>query len=122
MHAVKASVVATIVALAVGCGGGGGAHEVPPARSTTMKMQLDVKGSGRPLVLVGGGLTGWDSWKPHQERLAATRTVARAQPLAVQLGLENQKLPAGYSIDVESAALGAAVDEKLPPGPIDFTA
>jgi hypothetical protein len=36
-------------------------------------MARDTKGEGRPLVLVGGGLTGWLSWNPHQERLAAQR-------------------------------------------------
>jgi pimeloyl-ACP methyl ester carboxylesterase len=83
-----------------------------------MKMQTLTVGSGRGVVLVGGGLTGWQSWIPHAERLARTRTVTRAQPLSVELGLANQPLPAGYSIEMESAALEAA----LSPEPIDVVA
>jgi hypothetical protein len=33
-------------------------------------LQHDEKGEGEPIVLVRGGLTGWPSWIPHQERLA----------------------------------------------------
>jgi hypothetical protein len=43
-------------------------------------LQYDVKGEGEPLVLVPGGLTGWLSWIPHAERLAATRKTIRVQP------------------------------------------
>jgi pimeloyl-ACP methyl ester carboxylesterase len=86
------------------------------------RMLLDVKGTGAPLVLVGGGLTGWLSWEPHQERLLGTRTVGRAQLLAVQYGLDNAPLPKGYSVKMESRALAAAIDAKYPPGPIDLAA
>ncbi len=89
----------------------------PPKEVTTMstsieKMQLDAKGSGAPVVMVGGGLTGWASWIPHQARLADARTAIRAQPLAVQSGLENRPLPSGYSIRYESDALAAALDAR----------
>ena len=87
-----------------------------------MKMPMDVKGSGAPLVLVGGGLTGWLSWEPHQARLASTRRVARAQLLAVQYGLDDVPLPTGYSVRMESEALAAAIDAHMPPGPIDLAA
>lgn len=83
-----------------------------------MKMQTETIGSGPPLVLVGGGLTGWKSWMPHAERLASSRTVIRAQLLSVQYGLENRALPDGYSVELESAALAAALD----PAPIDVVA
>jgi pimeloyl-ACP methyl ester carboxylesterase len=113
-------------AMALGCASRPFATTV--TRSTTMsdaktpKMQIDVKGKGPPLVLVGGGLTGWLSWEPHQARLAPTRTVGRAQPLAVQYGLENVPLPSDYSVKMESRALAASVDALFPPGPIDFVA
>jgi pimeloyl-ACP methyl ester carboxylesterase len=87
-----------------------------------LKTQLFVKGSGAPLVLVGGGLTGALSWVPHQERLAIARTVARAQPLAVQLGLDDAPLPPDYSVKLESRALAAALDDAFAPGPIDLAA
>src|SRR5262245_54281329 len=66
------------------------------ATSAEQRMQIDVKGTGgTPLVLVGGGLTGWASWEPHQARLMTKRTVARAQPLSVEYGLLNRPLPEG---------------------------
>lgn len=83
----------------------------PPLETTAMKMQLHFAGRGRPLVIVGGGLTGVLSWEPHAERLAPRRHVARAQPLAVQLGVEHAPLPVDYSIRMESRALSAALDE-----------
>jgi pimeloyl-ACP methyl ester carboxylesterase len=89
---------------------------------STPKMPLDVKGAGAPLVLVGGGLTGWRSWEPHQARLAGSRRVARAQPLAVQLGLDGVALPPGYSVAMESRALAAAIDTAFSPGAIDLAA
>lgn len=87
-----------------------------------MTMLVHTMGEGSPIVLVGGGLTGWLSWIPHQERLATTRRVARAQPLAVQLGLENQPVPPGYSVEMESAALAAALDVLHPTGTVDLVA
>ena len=75
-----------------------------------MQMAIDVRGHGAPLVLVGGGLSGWLTWIPHQEMLAPTRRVARAQPVNVQLGLENRPLPPDYSVKLESAALASALD------------
>ena len=81
------------------------------AKSPTMKMPLHTTGEGRPLVLVGGGLTGWLSWVPIQERLASSRRVARAQPLNVQLGLDGRPLPPDYSVKLESRALAAGLDD-----------
>ena len=87
-----------------------------------MKMQSHVSGEGSPpLVLVGGGLTGSLSWEPFQPGLAKTRRVARLQPLSVQYGLENRVLPAGYSVNMESDALAAAIDD-LTTDPIHLVA
>jgi pimeloyl-ACP methyl ester carboxylesterase len=87
-----------------------------------MKMQSHVSGEGSPpLVLVGGGLTGSLSWEPFQPGFAKTRRVARMQPLSVQYGLENRLLPAGYSLNMESDALAAAIDD-LTSGPVDIVA
>jgi pimeloyl-ACP methyl ester carboxylesterase len=85
-----------------------------------LRMQAERIGSGAPLVLIGGGLTGWASWIPHAERLAATRQVTRLQLLAVQYGLENRPLPDGYSARMESAALAAALDEPGTTEPLDL--
>jgi len=85
-------------------------------------MRTEVQGSGDPILLVGGGLTGWLSWRPHQERLATTRRAARAQPLIVQLGLDEEPVPEDYSVSRESAALAAAASAFYSAGPIDLVA
>lgn len=46
----------------------------------------DVAGSGDPVVLVPGGLTGWLSWIPHQQALADRWQVIRVQPIHNELG------------------------------------
>jgi pimeloyl-ACP methyl ester carboxylesterase len=78
---------------------------------TTLKMQCEVKGEGDPIVLVGGGLTGWKSWEPFVEFFTAKqRKVIRVQLIAVQYGLENRPLPQDYSVKTESGALAATLD------------
>jgi pimeloyl-ACP methyl ester carboxylesterase len=87
----------------------------------TIEMQTDIQGEGPPIVLVGGGLTGWLSWEPHRARLVSTRRVVRAQPLSVQYGLETRPLPAGYGVKMESGALATALG-KRDLGPVDLVA
>jgi pimeloyl-ACP methyl ester carboxylesterase len=77
---------------------------------TMRRMQIDITGQGDPLVLVGGGLTGWLSWVPHAERLAAERRIVRAQLLSVEFGLSGKPLPADYSVRMEAEALRGALD------------
>jgi pimeloyl-ACP methyl ester carboxylesterase len=89
---------------------------------TTLRMQAERIGSGPPLVLIGGGLTGWASWQPHAERLAATREVVRLQLLNVQYGLEDRPLPDDYSVAMESRALAAALDDLGHTEPMDLAA
>src|SRR5438445_5373851 len=99
-----------------------GQHGNAREETKHMQLQTDVKGQGAPLVLVGGGLTGWQSWVPHQERLAPTRKVVRMQLLAVEYGLENRPLPAGYNLETESDALAAAIEQLGLKGPVDLVA
>ncbi len=87
-----------------------------------MKMQSEVTGNGRPVVLVPGGLTGWVSWVPHALRLSKTRKVVRVQLLNVQFGLEGRPLPGEYSVRTESRALAETIDSLGLTGPIDLTA
>ncbi len=79
-------------------------------------------GAGPPLILVGGGLTGWASWEAHAERLARTRRTIRPQLQSVRYGLENRDLPSGYSIRTESRALGAALEAQDLPRELDLVA
>ncbi len=85
-------------------------------------MRVSVRGEGRPLVLVGGGLTGMASWEPHQALLASQRKVARAQLLSVQYGLDARALPEGYGVPMEADALGRALDELGFLEPVDIAA
>lgn len=120
----RSGALGALAVLALGCAGDPAERSQDPTMATadeeTAMMQLRTMGDGPPAVLVGGGLTGWLSWVPHQERLAATRAVSRAQPLAVRLGLENRPVPGGYSVEMESGALAAAVDERHPGSPVDL--
>lgn len=75
-----------------------------------IQMAQETTGSGAPLVLVPGGLTGSLSWKPHAEHLAATRRVTRVQLLSVDYGLRGAPLPSGYSLETESHALSRTLE------------
>jgi pimeloyl-ACP methyl ester carboxylesterase len=77
---------------------------------TTAEMRSKATGEGAPLILVGGGLTGWISWDAHAERLARSRRVWRLQPLNVDWGLEDRPLPPDYSVKTEGRAIGATFD------------
>lgn len=93
---------------------------VPTAES--LQMQADERGTGEPLVLIGGGLTGWASWESHSGRLSSTRRAVRLQLLSVQHGLENRPLPQGYSIETESRAMAVALDALGLREPLDLVA
>jgi pimeloyl-ACP methyl ester carboxylesterase/ketosteroid isomerase-like protein len=78
--------------------------------SMEVRAQAGVLGSGSPVVLLGGGLLGGDGWGGVTAVLARTHRVVNVQSLAVQYGLEDRPLPAGYSLMTEVAALRAALD------------
>jgi pimeloyl-ACP methyl ester carboxylesterase len=65
----------------------------------------DAKGAGEPLVLVPGGLTGWLSWVPHQERLKDEYRVFRVQPIHNELGSAGQRGDPSYTSITERESL-----------------
>lgn len=73
-------------------------------------LQLDDRGTGDSLVLVPGGLTGWISWAPHQERLASHRRVIRVQPIHNELGSKGIPGDPGYTAEVERESLRLTLD------------
>jgi len=95
-----------------------GSHKLMQTTSV-MKMQFEMQGNGRPIVLVPGGLTGWASWEPHAKVLSEKRQVIRVQLLSVQFGLENLLLPENYSVFTESEALEATLDSIQFTMPVD---
>lgn len=73
-------------------------------------LQHDTSGSGKTLVLMGGGLTGWQSWIPHAEQLRTSRQIIRIQQHGIALGLTGDPLPPDHSIDYEVAAFAKTLD------------
>lgn len=53
-------------------------------------MKTMVTGAGFPLVLMPGGLTGWETFEPHAARWSQERKVIRAQLLNVDFGLRGE--------------------------------
>lgn len=83
----------------------------PSRHDPRHRVKTDVTGHGPPLVLVPGGLTGWNSWQAHAEKLAPDWRVVRTQLLSVDLGLRGEPLPSDYSLRMESYGLLHALDE-----------
>ena len=94
-----------------------------PASPAPLKLQtkvLGIIGQGRPVALLGGGVSGILDVEPHATQLARTRPAILLQHLSIQYGLDDQPLPAGYSIKTESRALLAALDALKITEPIDL--
>jgi pimeloyl-ACP methyl ester carboxylesterase len=70
----------------------------------------EAKGTGDPIVLVPGGLTGWRSWVPLAERLSTERQVIRVQLRSVELAEAGRSIPPAYDSLTEREALRATVD------------
>ncbi len=68
-------------------------------------LRHEVSGEGDPLILVPGGLTGWVSWIPLQERLAGRWAAIRVQPIYNELGSAGQARDAGHSRHIEEESL-----------------
>lgn len=73
-------------------------------------LQTHEMGEGPPLVLLPGGLTGWQSWIRHQEELAARRRTVRVQPIHNERGSAGEPGVEGYDIDTEIQSLLATLD------------
>ena len=88
----------------------------PDARQATEPMeprvlQYAADGEGDPVVLVPGGLTGWLSWIPFAERLAAERRPVRVQPIHNELGSAGIPGRPGYTWETERESLRLTLDE-----------
>lgn len=70
----------------------------------------DINGSGDPVVLVPGGLTGWLSWIPHAERLSTGWKTIRVQPIHNELGSAGRVGDPGYTPEIERESLRMTLD------------
>jgi proline iminopeptidase len=78
------------------------------------------EGRGRPLVMLGGGTPGAAEFAPHARVLSGKFRVIRLQTLNVDRAEHHQPLPAGYSLDLESAAMARALDDLHLGGALDL--
>lgn len=74
-------------------------------------LATDVAGEGDPLVLLPGGLTGWISWIPHQERLASDFRVIRVQPIHNEMGSAGKPGDPSYTRETAIESLRLTLDE-----------
>lgn len=75
-------------------------------------LEHDRAGEGEPpLVLLPGGLTGWQSWLPLVPGLSADRSVVRLQPICNAEGLAGRPGDSSYSADVERESVEKTLDE-----------
>jgi pimeloyl-ACP methyl ester carboxylesterase len=70
----------------------------------------DIAGEGNPLILVPGGLTGWVSWIPHQERLSQRHRAIRVQPIHNELGTAGKPGDPSYTRETERESLRLTLD------------
>src|SRR5829696_5382788 len=69
-------------------------------------------GPRNPVVLIPGGLSGWNSWVPFVEPLSEDRTVVRVQPTHNELGGMHGKVgDTTYTAGVELGGLLLALDD-----------
>lgn len=74
-------------------------------------LEHDTTGTGEPpLVLLPGGLTGWQSWLPLVPALAGDRAVVRVQPICNAEGLAGNPGDPSYDAEVERESLGMTLE------------
>lgn len=75
-------------------------------------LEYDTAGTGRPpLVLLPGGLTGWQSWLPLVPPLSADRAVVRVQPICNAEGLAGRPGDPTYDAAVERESVEMTLEE-----------
>jgi pimeloyl-ACP methyl ester carboxylesterase len=83
-------------------------------------MEFHVLGDGRPLAMLGGGVTGIRGLQLHAELLAHSRKVIRLQSLNVEYGSKSLPLPEDYTIKSESRLMKATLERLGLSGPLDI--
>lgn len=78
------------------------------------------EGRGPPLVMLGGVLSGATGLAPLAGHLAPHRRVIRLQNINVHAAIEDESLPPGYSVRMESCGVSAALDRLGIATPVDL--
>jgi pimeloyl-ACP methyl ester carboxylesterase len=99
-------VIVTGVGLLLGC--------------TSTPRQLFREGSGRQVVMLGGGTFGAAMFAPHARELSRDYEVIRVQTLNVQAAEAGARMPDNYSVAAESAAVRKSLLRSGIAGPIDI--
>ncbi len=102
MKPLGAKAVAEVVAaLALGSAGcvSTGVHESPAPRDWYRE------GTGRTVVMLGGGVYGAAMFAPHARQLSRDFDVIRVQTLNVQTAASGAPMPSAYSVVTEASAL-----------------
>lgn len=78
------------------------------------------EGTGRPLIMLGGGTFGAVAFAPHAQALAKDFRVVRLQTLNLARGQKGETLPTGYSVKLESGSMARALDQLDIKGAVDI--
>jgi len=81
-----------------------------------------IEGDGPVLVMLGGGTLGAAGFAPHARVLARNFRVIRLQTLNIERAQKKQRLPMGYSLKTESAAMARSLDQLGLTMPLDIVA
>lgn len=73
-------------------------------------LAFDDAGTGDPVVMIPGGLTGWLSWIPHQQRLAERWRPIRVQPIHNELGSAGVPGDPKYAAETARESLRLTLD------------
>jgi pimeloyl-ACP methyl ester carboxylesterase len=104
--------LAIVVLAGAGCAFRG--EVAPPVPRETFR-----EGTGRTIVMLGGGIYGAGMFAPHARELASRFDVIRVQTLNVQAAQRGAAMPADYSVAGECAALRQALDDLGVNGRVD---
>ena len=90
------------------------------ARDVSPTLEAFTVGTGPPLVMLGGGTLGAAEFEPHAQELASHRRVIRLQTLNISTAQAHARLPADYSIDMESDAMLRSIESLGLQAPFDL--
>lgn len=86
-------------------------HDLGQASVQARVLESDQAGSGEPpVVLLPGGLTGWQSWLPLVPALSAQRRVVRLQPIVNAEGIAGRVGDGTYDAAIERQSIALTLD------------